>query len=153
MRTIYRALAVSAASAVVLPATAQAAPQTGRPSAPATAPDASATATADGHLHLWRDTEAVDPFGNSWCTSYLSDSDDWGSCRNQISSLWNNGYPGSLDDVWLYWGTHQTHARRGVYNGVYLPDLAPYTFDAGTGRGAGQSIDNNVASHRWTNLP
>jgi hypothetical protein len=156
MRAICRAIAITAVAATgiaILPATAQATPHAGRPSGTTAAAFPPASDGPDGKLWLYRDTERADPFRLSLCAKYLYDSPDWGACSNQISSLWNNGYPGNLDDVWLYWGANYTGARRGVYNGGYLPDLAPYTFDARTGTGAGQSINNNVASHRWTNLP
>jgi hypothetical protein len=143
MRKLNQILAGAAIATMgigLLPATAQA--QAVAPASPA-----GVSVQADGNLHLYRDVN----YGN-YCRGYVGNSTDWGTCRNQVSSLWNNGYPGDLDDVWLYWGTNYSGARRGVHNGVSIADLQPYTFDAGTGTGAGQSINNNVSSHKWTNL-
>ncbi|WP_236567981.1 MULTISPECIES: hypothetical protein [unclassified Nocardiopsis] len=86
------------------------------------------------------------------CGSWTGDSSNWKACRNTTSSLWNNGCPGNLDDVWAYWGLNHSGARRGVHNGVVLNDLRQWTFDPGTGSGSGQALNNNVSSHRWTNL-
>ncbi|MET9460912.1 hypothetical protein ABZY05_38615 [Streptomyces canus] len=147
-RSLVLGTALVALGTGLLPAvTAHAAPDTSRTTSASAAPTVPAGVQADGNLHLYRDTNY-----NNYCAGYVGNSANWGSCRNQVSSLWNNGYPGSLDDVWVYYSTDYRGARRGVYNGVAIPDLAPYPFDAGTGTGAGESINNNIASHKWTNL-
>jgi hypothetical protein len=147
-RTLVLGAVLAALGTGLLPAlTAQAAPGTDRATSAPAAPALPPGVQADGNLHLYRGINFTD-----YCRGYVGDSADWGTCRNQVSSLWNNGYPGNLDDVWVYWGTNHSGARRGVHNGVSIADLSPYTFDAGTGTGAGQSINNNIASHRWTNL-
>lgn len=139
IRNILIGAALAAVAVGAAPLTAQAAD---------TAPASPAGAQADGYLYVYYDLNYVGP-----CGKWSGNSPNWGVCRNQVTSVWNNGYPGNLDDVWLYYGLNYTGARRGVYNGVYIADLRPYPFDAGTGTGAGQSINDNVASHRWTNLP
>ncbi|MFH8987147.1 hypothetical protein [Streptomyces sp. NPDC017940] len=146
-RTLVLGATLAALGTGLLPAAAQAAPDTGRTTSASATPAAPTGAQADGKLHLFRDTH----FRN-FCAAYVGNSTNWGACRNQISSLKNLGYPGALDDVWLYYGPNYSGARRGVYNGGEIPDLTPYPFDAGTGTGAGQSINDNVASHKWTNL-
>jgi hypothetical protein len=145
IRELLVDVALAVLSLGAAPLTAQAADTS--PTA-ATTQAAPTSAQADGLLYLWKDTN----YQNS-CAAYAGNSSDWGNCDNVVSYLWNNGYPGSLDDVWLYYLPNYQGARRGVYNGVRIPDLAPYPFDAGTGSGAGQSINNNVMSHKWTNLP
>lgn len=147
-RSLVLGTALVALGTGLLPAvTAQAAPATDRTTSASAVPTVPSGVQADGNLHLYRDINYA-----NYCRGYVGNSSDWGTCRNQISSLWNNGYPGNLDDVWVYWGTGPSGARRGVYNGVAIPNLAPYTFDAGTGAGSGQSINDNISAHRWTNL-
>ncbi|PDP88127.1 hypothetical protein CQJ94_08350 [Glycomyces fuscus] len=106
-----------------------------------------AAAAADGRLYAYYDFNY-----NRYCASWAGNSSNWGACRNTTSSLWNNGYPGNLDDVWVYWGLNHSGARRGVHNGVALANLSQWTFDANTGSGSGQALNNNISSHMWTNL-
>ena len=98
-------------------------------------------------LHVYQDLG----YGR-WCADWAGEAPDWGYCRNKVSSLQNNGYPGNLDDIWVYWGLNYTGARRGVHHGVGIRDLRSYTFDPNTGPGSGESLGNNISSHRWTNL-
>jgi hypothetical protein len=104
-------------------------------------------AAADGRLYAYYDYDY-----RRLCNSWSGNSSNWGACRNTTSSLWNNGYPGNLDDVWVYWGLNHSGARRGVHNGVALANLGHWHFDADTGAGSGQPLNNNISSHRWTNL-
>ncbi|ASU84044.1 hypothetical protein CDO52_15720 [Nocardiopsis gilva YIM 90087] len=105
------------------------------------------TQAADGKLHGYYGFNRT-----NHCYGWESNDKDWGVCRNRVSSLWNNGYPGNYDDVWVYWGRNHSGARRGVYNGVVLNDLRKWTYDPG-GAGAGEALNNNISSHQWTNLP
>ncbi|MDA2803672.1 hypothetical protein [Nocardiopsis suaedae] len=142
---IKRMLAVTGAVAAATLLSAPAAQA--EEAAPQAAP-AQAEAQADGYLHVYTGYN-----GAGWCDSWKGNSGDWGVCRNRVSSLWNNGYPGNYDDVWVYWGLNHSGARRGVYNGVALNDLRKWDFDANTGAGSGQALNNNISSHQWTNLP
>ncbi|MEU7722088.1 hypothetical protein [Streptomyces tibetensis] len=147
-RSLVLGTALVALGTGLLPAvTAHAAPDTSRTASASAVPAVPAGVQADGYLHLYSGTDYRD-----YCTGYVGNSANWGACRNVISSLWNNGYPGNLDDVWVYYRINYGGARRGVYNGVAISDLGPYPFDAGTGAGAGQSINDNISSHKWTNL-
>ncbi|MFF0738775.1 hypothetical protein ACFYVL_00040 [Streptomyces sp. NPDC004111] len=134
---IGTALAVLAVGAT--PLTAQAAD---------TDPSSPPSAAPTGFLHVYYNTDY-----SGWCDDWSGEAPDWGSCRNEVSSLHNNGYPGDLDDIWVYWGLNYTGARRGVYRGAGLTDLRFYTFDANTGPGSGESLNDNISSHKWTNLP
>lgn len=135
IRTLLIGTAIAALAVGVAPLTAQASESA--PPAPA----------ATGLLHVYYDTGYI-----NWCDDWSGEAPDWGSCRNQVSSLHNNGYPGALDDIWVYWGLNYTGARRGVANGVGLSDLRLYAFDANTGSGSGQALNDNISSHRWANI-
>ncbi|MFF1448373.1 hypothetical protein ACFVYF_09495 [Streptomyces sp. NPDC058274] len=134
LRTLLVGAALAALTVGVTPLTAQAS------SGPALLPP--------GSLYVYYNTGY-----SGWCDDWSGEAPDWGSCRNQVSSLFNNGYPGNLDDIWVYWGLNYTGARRGVYQGVGLSDLRQWKFDANTGPGSGEWLNDNISSHRWTNLP
>ncbi|MGW2049853.1 hypothetical protein ACWCPF_32405 [Streptomyces sp. NPDC001858] len=75
---------------------------------------------------------------------------------NRASQLWNNGFPGGNDDVNLYYHRSQAGAYRCLPNGSHWDDLplGRETFNrAGSGTGGSdglnQSLNNNVASHKW----
>ncbi|MFE3252192.1 hypothetical protein [Streptomyces sp. NPDC059209] len=102
----------------------------------------SAAAAADGHLYSYNEIN----YG-SYCASWAGDSSNWGSCQDRSSSLWNNGFPGAYDDVWVFEGINYTGARRGLYQGAEIPNNAAYTFD-----GTSLSLNDNISSHHWTNL-
>ncbi|MFI0977623.1 peptidase inhibitor family I36 protein [Streptomyces sp. NPDC021093] len=122
-----------------LPVTAQA--------AEAPAVPAPSGAAADGKLHVYLDFNYVGE-----CAAWTGNSTNWGTCRNKVSSLRNSGYPGSLDDVWVYYAPNYGGAKRGVHNGVGLDNLTKWTFDPNTGSGSGQQLNDNISSHKWTNL-
>ncbi|MFF3489641.1 hypothetical protein ACFYXC_41480 [Streptomyces sp. NPDC002701] len=102
----------------------------------------SAVPAADGYLYSYNEINYVD-----FCSSWLNDSSNWGSCQDRSSSLWNNGFPGAYDDVWVFEGLNYTGAKRGLYQGAEIPNNAAYTFD-----GTSLSLNDNISSHRWTNL-
>jgi hypothetical protein len=138
-RTAAAAMAIAAAALATGAATAEAAP------APPASPD---TAQANGYFYTYNGTGFTD-----YCGGWFKSSSDWGACANHDESLWNNGYPGALDDVLVYWGYGQTGAWRGVCNGDALPDVSGLTFDySGGASGNGSSIWHNIASHRWATL-
>ncbi|MDI3417738.1 hypothetical protein [Streptomyces luteolus] len=101
----------------------------------------------DGKLYAWGETHR----GGGEPCSWSSNSADWGGtwwgCSDWASSLHNNGYPGAMDDVWVYEHTGYEGGRRGVHNGVYLTDLHPYKYD-----GSNVRLNNTISSHQWTNL-
>ncbi|GHC80900.1 hypothetical protein GCM10007079_20190 [Nocardiopsis terrae] len=106
-----------------------------------------AASAADGRLHAYHGFDY-----KNYCGSWEGNSSHWGSCRNTTSSLWNNGYPGNLDDVRVYWGLNHSGAHRGVRNGMAFANLSHWYFDADTGAGSGQTLNNNISSHMWINL-
>ncbi|MBE8521436.1 hypothetical protein ILP97_28770 [Amycolatopsis sp. H6(2020)] len=136
-----------AAGAVAIAATALVAG--GVSAEAATAPPASpATAQANGYFYTYNGTWFTD-----FCAAWSGNSGDWGGCANQDESLWNNGYPGRLDDVLVYFAPGPSGAWRGVCNGDALPDVSGLTFDWSGGLdGHGQSIWHNIAAHRWATL-
>ncbi|MET9089249.1 hypothetical protein ABZX77_46540 [Streptomyces sp. NPDC004237] len=104
-------------------------------------------AAADGNLHVWTQPHA----GGHHC-AWSGNSDNWGTCRNLTSDIFNNGYPGGLDAVDLYWGTSATGAHACISQGDSWPDTTTgqYRFTYGEGQGGfGQSVNNNISSHRW----
>ncbi|OXM59120.1 hypothetical protein [Amycolatopsis vastitatis] len=138
-RTAAAAMAITATALAAGAATAEAAP------APPASP---ATAQADGYFYTYNGTGFTD-----FCGRWSGPSSYWGACANQDESLWNNGYPGALDDVLIYWGRNQTGAWRGVCNGNALSNVSGLTFDySGGASGHGEPIWHNIASHRWATL-
>ncbi|MET8143598.1 peptidase inhibitor family I36 protein [Sphaerisporangium sp. NPDC005288] len=138
----------SSDSAVTTP-TSKAAPIASAPSA------VSAASTPDGYFLAWYETNR----GGPYCR-WLNDDGNWDTCsgmfsemgmRNQASSLENRGWPGSYDDVNLYYSPNYLGSRNCLPNGYYLNNLAGiyYLWDGKSGQG--QSMNNNIASHRWTN--
>ncbi|WP_116209719.1 hypothetical protein [Streptomyces olivoreticuli] len=145
LRTILTGAAIAALTVTAAPFVAQATEVAPRPGG-----QGHAQVQADGRLYAYVNRNYDSAAG--WC-SWQGDSADWGSCKNWTSSVWNNRYPGALDFVWVHYNSNNQGARRGIYNGVALPDLRDWTFDAGTGAGSGQALDNNIASHQVTNAP
>ncbi len=67
---------------------------------------------------------------------------------NQASSVWNNGYAETYDDVNVYWGSGYSGASKCIGRGGYIADLSYYTFPY-NGTGGGETLNNNIASHKW----
>ncbi|AYG78166.1 hypothetical protein DWB77_00273 [Streptomyces hundungensis] len=115
-----------------------------------TAP-ASTTATAanppDGRFHTYFRT-----WYQNECGAWPSDAAAWGACKNTSESVWNLGYPGLNDDVWVYCNSNYGGAGRGIYNGAGLPDLHDWRFGSG-GSCSGEQMWHNIASHKFVNLP
>ncbi|MBT2449241.1 hypothetical protein J7F03_19515 [Streptomyces sp. ISL-43] len=141
LRTVLVTAAVAALAVTAMPFTAHA----------ADSPPAQETATVanapTGRLHAYYD------FWYQYeCGSWSGSAASWGECKNAASSLWNLRYPGSFDDVWVYYNSNYGGAGRGVYNGAGLPDLRQWSFGPG-GAGAGEALYHNIASHKVVNLP
>jgi hypothetical protein len=114
----------------------------------APAPAASSTegtqAAPDGNFYAYIGYGYV-----SLCGAWGGNSSDWGNCKNNAASLFNNGLYGGADDVYVYWGSSQTGSRRGVCRGAAIPDLHQYNFELDGKQGQGQELINNIASHTW----
>ncbi|MEV7297721.1 hypothetical protein AB0N79_39935 [Streptomyces microflavus] len=141
LRTILAVGALAALAATAVPLTAHASE-----SVPSESKGAVGI-QADGRLHAYYSFN----YQNE-CGSWSGDASNWGECKNTAASLWNMRYPGSLDDVWVYFNSSYGGAGRGVYNGAGLPDLRQWAFGPG-GAGAGQPLYHNIASHKFVNLP
>ncbi|MFE9448385.1 hypothetical protein [Streptomyces sp. NPDC006739] len=104
-------------------------------------------ASADGYLHVF-----TQPNGGGRECSWAGNSDNWGSCRNLTSDIWNNGYAGGNDAVDLYWGLNATGAHACISQGDRWNDTTQddyhFTYGAGLG-GFGATVNNNISSHRW----
>lgn len=136
-------LATASIAAVGMSGTAQAAPAA---PAKAMAPAApSAVAAADGYFYAWIDSN----FNNNSCR-WSGNASDWGACKNRASSVQNNGYVDTYDDVNMYWGTGYTGAWYCLARGHYLRDMRYDYFNRGSNKaGYGESMGDNVASHKW----
>ncbi|MFH8619543.1 peptidase inhibitor family I36 protein [Streptomyces sp. NPDC017979] len=139
-------LAVSAAVAALgLMALPQAAQADGAPTGSAPKAEAKVqprAAAADGYLYLYDGYN----YTGGW-TRYSGNASNYGGFNDRASSLWNNGYPGSLDDVRVYLHAGYGNPSRGVHNGVALADLRQWAYD-----GTNWWLDNSISSHRWVNL-
>ncbi|MFJ8645917.1 peptidase inhibitor family I36 protein [Streptomyces sp. NPDC093546] len=104
-------------------------------------------AAADGNLYAWEHA-----YEGGRVVSWSGDSSDWADrdMRNKASSVFNNGYAGAYDDVLLYWDVNHGGASFRLCNGSRLRYM-PYDFFNHNGAGGGETLNDNVASHRWTN--
>lgn len=137
-------LAASAAAATVLlaPVSGASASNSG-----AKAPAAPRTAAADGYLHVF-----TQPFGGGRECKWLGNSDNWGTCRNLTSDIWNNGYAGGNDAVDLYTAPNAGGAHACISQGDRWINTTTgeYRFTYGAGlEQFGASVNNNISSHRW----
>lgn len=138
--TLLAGATVAVVALTVMPSTAQAAEAE-------PAPKGEVGAAATGKLYAWDE-----PYkGGGEPCAFSGNEDDWGGtwwgCSDWASSLHNDGYPGPADDVYVYEEPNFQGPRRGIHNGVYLADLGPVNYD-----GTGQSLNNSISSHKWTNL-
>jgi hypothetical protein len=126
---------------------------------PAAAPRAAAAAE-DGRLHAW-----ADPYQRGAHCSWEGNKRDWdygddgvtGNCqpmRNVASSLENRGFAGGYDDVDLYYNQDQSGVYACLGHGDAWQDLTggDYIFNNGPWwwEGKNTSVNNNIASHSWT---
>ncbi|MEV5932997.1 hypothetical protein AB0L56_09645 [Streptomyces sp. NPDC052079] len=143
-----------ALTALTLTAMAAATPSaSAEPTRSSSTPTASApaVAAADGYLYAW------DGFGRSGAQCrWLNDDTDWSTCsgismRNRASSLENRGYAGAYEDVDLFWTTGYGGSKNCLPNGRYLDNLTGIYFLWDGKSGQGQTMNNNISSHRWSN--
>jgi hypothetical protein len=145
INTALAALGIAAVTALAAPAAAQAAPQ-----APATGPATSAD-SPNGYFYAW---EAAYK-GGRMC-AWQHNAGNWSTCnvmdmRNKASSLQNRGYPGAFEDVNVYYHPWQTGAHNCLPNGAYWDNLIGLHFLWDGQDGQGQVMNDNIASHRWSN--
>ncbi|MFD3665850.1 peptidase inhibitor family I36 protein [Streptomyces sp. NPDC058659] len=99
----------------------------------------------DGYLYAWEHPHA----GGFHCKWNLENA-NWAGCRNKVSDVWNNGYPGRAEDVRLFYGRNWTGSWVCLHQSHSLPDLGAHGlrfFSAGAGQG--QLVNDNVSSHDW----
>lgn len=145
INTALAALGIAAVAALAVPAAAQATPPT-----PATGPAKSAAA-ANGYFYAWDEADR----GGHQCAWQYS-AGNWSACntfdmRNKASSLENRGYAGVDEDVDLFYHPWHTGAHNCLPNGMYLNNLTGIYFLWDGQEGQGQSMNDNIASHRWSN--
>jgi hypothetical protein len=121
---------------------------------------ASAAAAGDGYVYAYDQTYGWTKSGDA-CRWYGNDT-NWYDCTwygvrknmlNRASSLRNMGYAGGYDKVNFYWGTNLTGAWACLGVGDYWADLPlgreRFSWYGNDKRGLGESLNNNVASHKW----
>ncbi|MEU5218726.1 peptidase inhibitor family I36 protein [Streptomyces sp. NPDC020807] len=99
----------------------------------------------DGFLYAWEQPHA----GGFHCR-WTEDNANWAGCRNKVSDVWNNGFPGRGEDVRLFYGLEWTGSWVCLHRGDSFPDLVNDDvrfFSAGAGRG--ERVNDNVSSHDW----
>ncbi|MFI7602157.1 peptidase inhibitor family I36 protein [Actinoplanes sp. NPDC049681] len=101
--------------------------------------------SADGNFYAWNEWR----YSGHKC-AWQGNSADWtgAGCRNQASSVWNNGYLGGNDDVRMYWDTNYGGASICLWRGTYIENLQSVSFP-NNGAGAGQNANDNISSHKW----
>ncbi|GHG54388.1 hypothetical protein [Streptomyces griseocarneus] len=142
-RTLLAGLAAAIVTTLV-PAGAQAAaPTAAATTQPHTAP--ARAAEPDGFLYAWEHHHA----GGAHCR-WNKENANWAGCRNKVSDVWNNGFPGRLKDVRLHWGLAMTGSWVCLHQGESIPDLnAAGTVFTAPGRGQGEKVNDNISSHDW----
>ncbi|MFC9793020.1 peptidase inhibitor family I36 protein [Streptomyces sp. NPDC057695] len=106
---------------------------------------ASAAAAPDGFLYAWEHPHA----GGVHCR-WNSANANWAGCRDKVSDVWNNGYPGVAEDVKLYRDTDWNGSWVCLHQGHSLPDLAASGLRFfSPGHGQGELVNDRVGSHLW----
>jgi hypothetical protein len=141
-RVLTLAASTAAVAALFSPMSSASALESGVQTAAAPRP-----AAADGYLHVY-----TQPNGRGHECKWLSNSDNWGTCRNLTSDIWNNGYAGGFDAVDLYTapnggGAHACIGQGDRWNDTTTGDYR-FTYGAGLEQ-FGASVNNNISSHRW----
>ncbi|MDP9842945.1 hypothetical protein [Streptosporangium lutulentum] len=163
--TALAALGIAALALFATPGVAQAidrptpkpvtAPSSTDTAITSSSPDSALAAAPDGYLYAWVGANK----GGAWCR-WFNDDTNWDTCsgavsnmemRNLASSLENRGYTGSYDDVNLYYSPSYGGSRNCLPNGYYLNNLTGIYFLWDGKAGQGQSMNDNIASHRWAN--
>ncbi|MEX2980773.1 peptidase inhibitor family I36 protein [Streptomyces sp. C36] len=141
-RALLAGLAATIVTALVpvgATAAASAAAATDSQAAPAPAP------APDGFLYAWEHHHA----GGAHCR-WNKENANWAGCRNKVSDVWNNGFPGRLANVRLFYGLAMTGSWVCLQQGQSIPDLnAAGTVFTAFGRGQGEKVNDNVSSHDW----
>ncbi|MFE7506041.1 peptidase inhibitor family I36 protein [Promicromonospora sp. NPDC057488] len=122
-------------------------------------PDAEEAAQADGFLYVYEDRD----YEGEYCQFSEDHSDyrypEWmlpasGECwdyfidpdiQDAVSSVKNNGYPGSYGDVLLYKDANEGGTSICLPNGAYWNDLDFLKYPDGTG------VNDTISSHEWAN--
>ncbi|MFC4464658.1 hypothetical protein ACFPH6_08830 [Streptomyces xiangluensis] len=151
--TALAALGLTALTLSAVPGAAQASDLDRDLSLRPAAADAEVGPAANGYFYAYEHEKR----GGKYCR-WDWHSANWGSCspggnlRNQASSLQNSGYPGTLEDVNVYWGLNYTGAWYCLGNGRYLENIVHIRFGPnGGGQGDNESLNDNISSHKWSN--
>lgn len=146
----------SLAGVVALTAVALSAP-TAQAAEPKPAESRALTAAAaDGKLHAW-----TEPYRGGAHCAWSGANRNWDypgpGCqpmRNLASSVENRGYAGGYDDVDLYYNEDQSGPYACLGNGDMWLDLTlgreVFSHGLPWWDGYGESVNNNIASHSWT---
>ncbi|MFE4310357.1 peptidase inhibitor family I36 protein [Streptomyces sp. NPDC056891] len=114
----------------------------------ATAPAAVAPAAVpgpDGFLYAWEHPHA----GGFHCR-WNGENANWAGCRDKVSDVWNNGYPGVAEDVKLYRDTDWNGSWVCLHQGHSIPDLGASGLKFfSPGHGQGELVNDRVGSHLW----
>ncbi|MFE5633181.1 peptidase inhibitor family I36 protein [Streptomyces sp. NPDC056470] len=142
-RALVTALTVGALTLLTAPgADARTAVPEAAPVA-ATAP--AAVPAPDGFLYAWEHPHA----GGFHCR-WNANNANWAGCRNKVSDVWNNGFPGRGEDVKLYYGLDWSGSWVCLHQSHSLPDLGLSGLRFfGPGAGKGEFVNDNVSSHEW----
>ncbi|MFF2521452.1 peptidase inhibitor family I36 protein [Streptomyces liangshanensis] len=145
IRSVLAGMALVAVTTLAPTAASAQATLSAASASPAATGAAVRLAAPDGHLYAWEHAHA----GGAHCR-WSGHNGNWAGCRNKISDVWNNGYPGSAGDVRLFYGVGMTGSWFCLKNGHSIPDLraAGWRFTA-PGPGQGQFVNDNVSSHDW----
>ncbi|MGW6835463.1 hypothetical protein ACWGCI_18925 [Streptomyces sp. NPDC054949] len=115
------------------------------PVAPASTASAARAAEPTGFLYAWQHHHA----GGRHCR-WDKKNANWAGCRNEVSDVWNNGYPGRQEDVRLFFNLDMHGSWVCLQQGQSIPDLnAAGTVFTAPGKGQGLPVNDNVASHDW----
>ncbi|MFI9741565.1 hypothetical protein [Streptomyces sp. NPDC052494] len=89
------------------------------------------------------------PAGGAHC-KWDGPNGNWAGCRDKISDIWNNGFPGQGEDVKLFRLTSWNGSWVCLHQGHSIPDLGAsgLTF-FGPGIGQGEPVNDKVGSHLW----
>ncbi|MGW1250956.1 peptidase inhibitor family I36 protein [Streptomyces sp. NPDC002535] len=108
-------------------------------------PGAATAPGPDGFLYAWEHPHA----GGFHCR-WNSANANWAGCRDKVSDVWNNGYPGVAEDVKLYRDTDWNGSWVCLHQGHSLPDLGASGLRFfSPGHGQGELVNDRVGSHLW----
>ncbi|MFB7513566.1 hypothetical protein [Streptomyces sp. NPDC056144] len=142
-RALVTALTVGAMALMTAPGAEASATAPTTASASASVP--SSVPAPDGFLYAWEHPHA----GGFHCR-WNAENANWAGCRNKVSDVWNNGFPGRGEDVRLFYGLNMTGSWVCLHRGDSFPDLETDDvrfFSVGAGRG--ERVNDNVSSHDW----